>query len=275
MIAAASGKTRDKRRLKARYGAWAVVTGASEGIGREFALEFARCGINVVLVARRKAQLQELASQLSSNHKVECLTIAVDLATDAGNLALIEQTATLDVGILVASAGFGTSGSFVSSDLIDEEAMLDVNCRALLRATWHFARCFRDRKRGGIVLLSSIVAFQGTAQSAHYAATKAYVQTLAEGLHAELRASHVDVLSVAPGPVATGFATRANLKMSNAMSPDIIAKQSLDALGKATTARPGLLSKVLGYSLAMTPRWGRVKIMSAVMSGMTAHHAKP
>ena len=124
------------------------------------------------------------------------------------------------------------------------------------------------------MLLSSIVAFQGTPKSAHYAATKAYVQTLAEGLRAELKGSGVDVLAVAPGPVATGFAARANLKMANAMTPGVIAVESLKLLGRTTTARPGFLSKVLGYSLATTPRWGRVKIMNAVMSGMTAHQRK-
>jgi uncharacterized protein len=265
----------DKRGLRERYGPWAVVTGASDGIGREFTRELARCGLHVALVARREAELSSLAAELSSTYKVQCLVIAADLASEAGNVDVIEKTALLDVGLLIASAGFGTSGSFVASDLTNEEAMLRVNCMALLRATWHFARRLRNRKRGGIVLLSSIVAFQGVPRSAHYAATKAYVQTLAEGLHEELKSSGVDVLSVAPGPVASGFATRANLKMGNAMSPDVIAKQSLDALGRRITVRPGLLSKVLGYSLAMTPRWGRVKIMSAVMGGMTAHQPHP
>jgi uncharacterized protein len=264
----------DKRRLRARYGQWAAVTGASDGIGRAFATELARCGLNLVLVARRAEVLQALASELSAKYCVQCVVIAVDLATDAGNALLAEKTSALDVGVLVVSAGFGTSGEFVSSDLADEEAMLSINCLALLRTTWCFAGRFRDRKRGGIVLLSSIVAFQGVPHSAHYAATKAYVQTLAEGLHAELKSSRVDVLSVAPGPVSSGFAARANLKLGNAMSPDVIAKQSLDALGRVGTARPGWLSKVLGYSLAMTPRWGRVKIMGAVMRGMTAHQNK-
>jgi short-subunit dehydrogenase len=121
-------------------------------------------------------------------------------------------------------------------------------------------------------MLSSIVAFQGVPGSAHYAATKAYVQTLAEGLHLEWKGHGVDVLALAPGPVATGFAERAKLYMTNAASPDVVAEQGLRALGRVGTARPGLLAKLLGYSLAMTPRWGRIRIMRMVMRGMTRQH---
>ncbi len=262
---------KDTRRLRARYGEWAVVTGASDGIGRAFASELARSGMNVALVARRAALLEQLARELSETYEVACRVIVADLATQDGNRMLIKSTDSLEVGVLVAAAGFGTSGEFVDSDLDNEETMLNVNCLASLRVAWHFARRFRDRKRGAIVLLSSIVAFQGVKRSAHYAATKAYIQNFAEGLREKLRASNVDVLAVAPGPVASGFASRANMKMNGAERPETVAKGSLDALGRATTTRPGVLSKVLGYSLAMTPRWGRVKIMSAVMKGMTAH----
>ncbi len=257
-----------------RYGRWAVVTGASDGIGREFARELALKGLSVVLVARRLPELQALAEELRATHSVGTRMIAVDLATDAGNDHVLAQTAELDVGLLVACAGFGTSGDFVNGAIDAECDMLDVNCRSTLRLSWHFGRVFQGKRRGGIVLLSSIVAFQGTPKSAHYAATKAYVQTLAEGLRAELKGTGVDVLAVAPGPVATGFAARANLRMTNAMTPNLIAVESLKRLGRTTTARPGFLSKLLGYSLAMTPRWGRVKIMNAVMSGMTAHQRK-
>lgn len=126
-----------------------------------------------------------------------------------------------------------------------------------------------QRGRGGLVLLSSVVAFQGVPRSAHYAASKAYVQTLSEGLRDEWSDHGVHVLSVAPGPVRTGFAARSKLTMSQAEEPRVVARASLEALGHAGTVRPGFLAKLLGYSLALTPRWGRIKIMRKIMAGMT------
>jgi hypothetical protein len=116
-----------------------------------------------------------------------------------------------------------------------------------------------------------VVAFQGVPRAAHYAATKAYVQTLAEGLRVELDPLGVDVIASAPGPVRSGFEARADMKMAQALAPGVVAAQTLDALGRRGTVRPGWLSKLLGWSLAATPRPLRVRIMKQVMGGMTAH----
>ena len=254
-----------------RYGPWALVTGASEGIGQSFAQALAQRGINLVLVARRQTALDELAAALARQHGVRCKVIAADLSTEAGVNAVLQGSADIDVGLLVCSAGFGTAGPFLKSDIRDELNMLAVNCGAVTSLSWASGQRLAARGRGGLILLSSIVAFQGVARSAHYAATKAYVQALAEGLGREWRALGVDVLAVAPGPVSTGFAKRSNLVMGKAEHPDVVAEQSLRALGRRATVRPGFLAKLLGYALAVTPRWGRVRIMGAVMGGMTRH----
>ena len=119
--------------------------------------------------------------------------------------------------------------------------------------------------------MSSLLAFQGVPGAANYAATKAYVQSLAEGLRLELSPLGVDVVSSAPGPIRSGFAKRADMKMSMAGTPASVAQGTLDALGRAGTVRPGFLSKVLGFALAFLPRWGRVRMMGLVMAGMTQH----
>jgi short-subunit dehydrogenase len=123
----------------------------------------------------------------------------------------------LDIGLLVAAAGFGTSGLFLNSLLEQEMAMLNVNCRSLLGLIWHFGQRFAMRGRGGMVLMSSIVGFQGMPFAAHYAATKAYVQALAEALYVELAPMGIDVLAAAPGPTHSGFATRAGMQMGMAL----------------------------------------------------------
>ena len=258
-----------------RYGPWAVVTGASEGIGREFAIDLARRGLNLVLVARREALLHALAADLNQRHGIECRVIAADMA-DVGAVArLTEQTRALDVGLLVAAAGFGSSGSLVDAPLDNELDMVDVNCRAVLGLSWFFARRFKARRRGGLVLLSSLLAFQGTPRAANYAATKAYIQTLAEGLRAELAPYGVDVLASAPGPIASGFARRADMRMSASLTPVVVARVSLDRLGRSATVRPGWLSKLLGWSLATCPPRMRTFILGRIFRGFTKHHPTP
>lgn len=260
----------EQRRLKERFGPWAVVTGASDGIGRAFAQALAEAGVNLVLVARRAPELEALAEALKV-HGIEAQVIAADLRGDAGVQRVQAGTAALQVGLLVAAAGFGTSGDFLEAELDDELAMIDVNCRAVAALAHHFGRRFQAQGRGGLVLLSSLLAFQGVPGAANYAATKAYVQTLAEGLRAELSPRGVAVIAAAPGPIKSGFAARARMQMAMAGTASEVAEGTLRALGRSGTVRPGLLSKLLEWSLATLPRWGRTRILAKVMAGMIRH----
>lgn len=265
---------RRQERLRTRYGPWAVVTGASSGIGREMALRLAEAGLNLVLVARSRETLERMAADVTARRGVEVRVAAADLSQRTGAEAVESATRDLDVGLLIAAAGFGTSGPFLDSSLEKDLEMLDVNCRAILEMSLRFGRRFAGRGRGGMVLMGSLVGFQGTPNAAHYAATKAYVQTLAEGLHVELAPLGVDVLASAPGPVDSGFAARAGMRMGRALEPAEVAGPTLDALGRRSTVLPGALTKVLSYSLAPLPRWARVRVMENVMGGMTKHKRK-
>lgn len=260
-----------QKRLKTRYGPWAVVTGASSGIGREIALSLAESGLNLVLVARSQVVLEQMAKDLSDRYGIEVCPVRQDLAVERSLETLVAQTQDLEVGLLVAAAGFGTSGAFLHSQLEQEVEMLNVNCRSLLELSWHFSQRFAKQRRGGIVLMSSIVGFQGTPFAAHYAATKAYVQTLAEALYVELAPIGVDVIASAPGPTNSGFSDRAGMKMGKALSAGEVAEGTLKALGRKSTVLPGFLSKLLTYSLVPLPRWARVRIMGGVMKSMTKH----
>jgi len=254
-----------------RYGSWAVVTGASDGIGKAFAEELAALGMNAVLVARRGDRLQQVAAEIRQRHRVEAHVIAADLSAAEGRAAVEQKTSDLDVGLLVAAAGFGTSGPLLSANLDVERNMLDVNCFAVLEQSVVFGQRFAKRGRGGIILMASLLGWQGVSGAAHYSATKAYVQSLAEGLHRELAPSNVDVLASAPGPVNSGFAGRADMRMAKADTPATVAKASLQALGKKATVIPGALGKFLSYSLLSLPRFLRVRILTAVMGSMTRH----
>lgn len=256
--------------LKARYGPWALVTGASSGIGREFALELASAGLNVVLVARRRAELNALAAELKAKHGVECVVHALDLGNGDAVGFLEGATSDIDIGLVVAAAGYGTSGAFLDADVPDELRMIEVNCRSVTELTHVFARRLSARGRGGIVLMSSLVAFQGVPRAATYAATKAFIQVFAEGIQRELNPLGVDVIASAPGPIQSGFGERAKMTMGMSQGPEVVARATLAALGRQGTVRPGWLGKVLEASLAPLPRWGRTRIMQQVMAGMTS-----
>jgi hypothetical protein len=262
-------------RLRSRYGPAAVVTGASSGIGEQFARRLAAEGFDLLLVARRSEVLRQLAEELHGKHGTSVHVLAADLADPASTDAVMSKANEMDVGLLVCSAGFGTSGPFIEGNLADECAMVDVNCRSLMTLTWHFGKQFANRRRGGIVLMSSLVGFQGVPRAANYAATKAYVQSLAEGLHHELKPFGVDVLASAPGPVHSGFGGRANMQMGMALRAQDVAAATLSALGRRSTVRPGWLSKALEWSLKPLPRWGRVRMMGVVMGGMTRRAQPP
>ncbi len=260
---------RSPSKLRTRYGPWAVVTGASDGIGREFVVRLASAGLDVVIAARRTEVLAALAYEIETTHHVRVKVVPVDLGTNAGVATLLAETADLDVGMWVAAAGFGTSGAFAELDVARELEMIDVNCRAVVALTHEFGRRFARAGRGGIVLMSSLLAFQGVPRATTYAATKAFVQTFAEGLRLELLPHGVDVIASAPGPIRSGFAGRAAMTMSFAQTPREVAGATLVALGRTTTVRPGWLSKLLELSLSILPRWGRVRVMALVMRGMT------
>jgi uncharacterized protein len=258
-----------------RYGPWAVVTGASDGIGQAFARHLAARGLNLVLVARREPLLRALAAELQQSHGVQCRVVDADLAHLEAVRRLADATADLDVGLLVAAAGFGTSGPLLDAELGVETEMADLNCKSVLAQAWLFGARFAKRRRGGVVFMSSLLAFHGTPRAAHYAATKAYVQSLAEGLRVEWAPLGVDVIASAPGPISSGFAARADMQMAQSLPAEVVARVTLQALGHKTTVRPGWLSKLLGWSLAMLPRWGQVMVITQVMKGMTAHQDRP
>lgn len=259
-------KESERVRLRKNFGPWALVTGASSGIGLEISKGLADAGIKLLITGRDLEALNHLALSLKGITEVK--VVKADLSMEGNVNLLLQSGSELDIGLLVNNAGFGNAGEFGHTTIEQEVNLLRVNCEAVLRLSWHFCRKFEKRHTAGIIFLSSIVAFQGTAFSANYAASKAYVQSLAEALAVEKKRKGLAVLSVAPGPVNTGFGKRANLNLNNAMSASIVATAALKAIGRQTGSVPGWFSKLLTYGLRTLPRKARVRVMSKVMQGM-------
>lgn len=264
-------------RLKSQYGEWALITGATSGIGKAITRQLAEAGFNLVITGRRAMLLDTIATELTDRFSVKVLQISGDLSKEEDLNTLTQKTSELPIGVVILNAGFGTSGKLINADINTELNLIDLNCKAVFSLSHHFANQMRAESRkgvsrkGAIVLLSSMVAFQGVPNAANYAASKAYVQTLGEAMSRELKPEGIDVLCAAPGPVATEFADRANMRMGSVMKAETIATEIIQSIGKKTTALPGFLTKFLVFNLRLLPRWGKIRVMEKVMSGFTSH----
>lgn len=253
-----------------KYGPWAVVTGASAGIGREFAAQLARRGLNVVLVARREGLLREVAAGLERQHGIRTRVIAADLTDPSAPGSIDAQTADLDVGLLVNNAGTAAYGPMLDNDLDHELQVVDLNVRAPLALSHRFGRRMRARGRGGLLLVSSMVGLLGVNRFANYAGTKAYDLTLAEGLRAELGGT-IDVHAVLPGFTESeymqGYDVSA-IPMPLAKAEALVAG-SLDGLGRGGALLvPGWINWLSVWMMLYQPRWLNTWLFGAVVRRM-------
>ncbi|MFQ5477878.1 MAG: SDR family NAD(P)-dependent oxidoreductase [Candidatus Krumholzibacteriia bacterium] len=252
-------------RFKDRYGPWAIVTGASAGIGREFATQIAAEGINLVLVARRKELLDSLGTALEKDHGVETVAVSVDLRNPEFLEPIRAATEGREIGLLVNNAGLGRVGEFLENDLDEEAGIVDVNVRAPMMLSHTYGREMVKRRRGGIMIVGSMVAFMAVPRMGNYTATKAYNLILGEVLNHELSPHGVKVSTLLPGFTAPGFTD--NLDLSRVPMPiaktPVVVRKAMRAMGRKTLVIPGVMNKMM---YAMVPKMPRA--MNTAMMGM-------
>jgi short-subunit dehydrogenase len=233
--------------------AYALVTGASKGIGLAIAEQFARRKTDLLLVARSEGQLQEAAARIASQYGVKASYYVLDLAKPGAAKELFDhcQAKKYDITTLVNNAGYGLSGPFEKHSLAEHTSMMAVNMTALVELTYLFLPQLRQQPKAYILNIGSSAAYQAVPGLSLYAASKSFVLQFSRGLHQELRRSSVSVTCVCPGSTDTDFANRAQIGEKGRkaaekvnMTPEDVAKQAVDAtLAGQTELVTGLLNK--------------------------------
>jgi len=253
---------------------WVLITGASSGFGEEFSRQYAEQGHPLVLVARRLDRLHTLAEALRQRYRIDVVVERVDLSDVAAVIQLHQRLRErgIAIDILINNAGYGLQGPFVDGTLDAAVAMLQLDVVSLTAVTHVFAQDMRTRGRGKILLVASLLAYQGVENFAVYAAAKAYVLRLGEALHRELRREGVTVTTLCPGMSDTGFATAAQQKITPAlkllmMQPAPVVRAGIRALqaGRISVV-PGWANKATVMSIWATPRWLHQAIFSRIMN---------
>ena len=254
---------------KVRYGPWAPVTGASAGLGAEYARQLAACGLDLVLVARREDRLRTLAEELIAAHGIRAEVMPLDLLEEDAVARLAELAAGREIGLLVNNAGFAYSGPFLDAPDGVYRRMTRLNCEVPVLLSQAFLRPMVARGRGGMILLASMSAYQATPSMSTYGATKGYDLLLGEGLAVELDGSGVDVLSVCPGSTSTEFQAVAGVPddfVESRHDPADVVRGSLRRLGRRAVYVPGLKNRLLLLAERFGPRMTAARVAHRMLS---------
>ena len=262
-------------------GTTSLVTGASSGLGAEFARQLADRGGNLVLVARSAGRLDALADELRARHRVTVTTVPADLSLADEVSRVAAHAATSPVDVLVNNAGLGTYGIFAALDPGREHAEMMVNTVAAVDLAHALLPGMLARRRGGIITVASSIAFQPSPHQAVYGATKAFALAFSEALWAETRGTGVRILALCPGPVATGFfaglgdqaATSSIIYRRTADPADVVQAAPRGFDRDAMTVIPGLRTRVLAQGHRFLPRTVMVRMAAKMLApGPAAHH---
>lgn len=252
----------------------ALITGASSGIGKAFARYHAAMGGDLILTARREAELNALKAELEADHKITAHVLALDLGAKGGAETLIKAVAKagLQVDILINNAGFGGHGLHVERDLAEEQAMIDLNVKALVTLTHGFGQQMVAQGGGKILNVGSTAGFMPGPLQAVYFATKAFVNSFSQAIDHELRGKGVTCTVLAPGYVETEFAQVAHLEgtnlVKNGATAASVAKHGYDAMmaGKLVTVNQRSLSILTQWVVPLLPRRMALKMIEKMQS---------
>ncbi len=248
------------KKFHEEYGSWALITGASSGIGAEFAKELASKGLNLVLIARRGAVLEEKAKILQKEYGINVITFELDLSKDGAVQKLAKFTKELDIGLVIPNAGMITYGSFIKTPLEEQEKLLTLNMKVPMQMAHIFGQRLAKRGKGGIIMVSSTFAYQAVPYFGNYAASKSYILYLAEALHYEFADKGIKVLTLSPGLTDTEMPGKIPMDFSKMpmkiMKPKAVVKTTIKGLcrNKNSIVAGGMNKMMAFMSQRMMPR---------------------
>lgn len=237
-----------------KYGPWALVTGASSGLGAEFVRQLAFRNLNIVLAARRKDRMNALVSEITN---VQTRIISIDLTKDNACCQLVAKTKDLEIGLLVNNAGYGMSGDYHTLNADRQANMTVLNCVVPVLLTSAYLQPMVERGKGGLIFIASTAAYQPCATLATYGATKAFNLMLGEALSREYLNRGIDSFALSPGFTRTEFHRVANIKKKSLLreaSPGAVVATCLRNLGKRPSVVHGLFNKILTFTVRLLPR---------------------
>ncbi|KAI0560291.1 Short-chain dehydrogenase/reductase family protein [Gracilaria domingensis] len=245
--------------LLQKYGPWAVVTGASSGIGAEFAQQLGAQGFHIVLIARRLERLRAIADDIEKKYDRSTVVIQADLTESGAIERIAEMTEMLEVGFLVNNAGIALWGPFVSQSEEEIHALIQLNIGAVTSLARLFGRKMCERKKGGIMFVSSL-ASSGVPYTSVYSASKAFVSSLAATLNEEFRPFNVKCMALEPGFVKSEFTAvhqtgfTSSLGGDKIMDTDVCVRKALRVFGRKPLFTPGLRGKLIKFFNWILPK---------------------
>jgi short-subunit dehydrogenase len=253
----------DTKTNKRMTGNYALVTGASKGIGKEIALQLAQKGYSLLLSARSEQELSQLAAEIKEKHNVQASWLVADLSKPgtAKELADWASSETDNLSVLINNAGFGIWGSFDTLELAAQLEMIQLNVNAVLELTHHLLRGLKSKKQSYILNVASTAAYQAMPTMALYAASKSFILSYSRAISYELKDTNVSVSCLSPGPTATGFGSRAGLdafaELADKfnMPASLVAQIGLKGMfNKKPEIIAGFLNKVSAYGATLLPK---------------------
>ena len=257
--------------FKEKYGPYVLIAGGSDGLGFAFAEAIAQRGLNLVLIARREDRLKAAAARLKETYKIDVISLAADMA-DYENVKKLISTLKVSIGLLIYNAAFAPIGLFENTSEDHLALAAAVNVAAPLLLTKLVSASMIQRKRGGIVLMSSLAGAQGSPNIAAYAATKSFNAILAEGLWKELARHGIDVLACCAGAILTPGYEKAEKtkKAPGTLKARKVAEQTLNALGRGPIIIPGVINKIGRFILTrVLSRKAAIHTMSKNTGGLS------
>lgn len=265
--------------FKKKYGPWAIVAGAVEGLGEAYSTALAKRQINLLMIDNQLSAMETLSEELEKEYNIQTQKLHLDLSKNDAVGIILKATSDLDVGLLIYNAAFSPIMPFINYSAEEIDTFIEVNARTQIQLVHAFSKRLIEQKRsGGVLIMSSLAGLIGMQLVSPYAATKAFTWNLAEALYHELSPHNIDVMACLAGVTDTPALRRSNPKFGfpkpQIMKPDVVAETALDNLGKKFRFIPGFSNRINYFILTrLMPRKMASSIANKTMGKMYAHYS--